>query len=67
MQAFAHNGALRLAKRTKRFGHRVRAQAKEIEQAAIEEGMLTLRMSGLSKIIEGVTTIEEVARVTAAD
>jgi type IV pilus assembly protein PilB len=39
----------------------------ELKAEAIRQGMKTLRMSGLSKIIEGVTTIEEVARVTAAD
>ncbi len=30
----------------------------------IEEGMITLRRSGLHKVMEGVTTIEEVARET---
>ena len=39
----------------------------ELKAEAIKSGMKTLRMSGLSKIAEGVTTIEEVARVTAAD
>ncbi len=36
-----------------------------IKQRAIEEGMLTLRQSGLIKIKNGVTTIEEVLRETA--
>ncbi len=39
----------------------------EIKDAAIREGMLTLRASGLTKIKEGVTTIEEVLRVTFGD
>ena len=36
----------------------------EIKRKALEEGMLTLRMSGLEKIKAGVTTIEEVLRET---
>jgi len=34
----------------------------ELRRKAIEEGMITLRESGLQKIREGVTTIEEVVR-----
>lgn len=41
-----------------------RANSKEIEQMAVEEGMDTLRQAGLAKITEGKTTIEEVSRVT---
>jgi type IV pilus assembly protein PilB len=36
----------------------------EIRKKAIEEGMLTLRMSGLEKIKQGITTVEEVLRET---
>jgi len=36
----------------------------ELRRKAIEEGMITLRESGLHKIREGVTTIEEVVRET---
>jgi type IV pilus assembly protein PilB len=39
----------------------------ELKRAAREAGMKTLRESGLHKIREGVTTAEEVMRVTAAD
>jgi type IV pilus assembly protein PilB len=39
----------------------------EIKQQAIAEGMITMRMSGLRKIKEGVTTVEEVLRSTFAD
>ncbi|MBI2898030.1 MAG: type IV-A pilus assembly ATPase PilB [Deltaproteobacteria bacterium] len=39
----------------------------ELKNEAIQRGMQTLRMSGLSKIIAEVTTTEEVLRVTAAD
>src|SRR3954463_7338009 len=40
------------------------ASALELRRKAIEEGMITLRGSGLRKITEGVTTIEEVLRET---
>ena len=42
----------------------VGATAVEIKRKALEEGMLTLRMSGLEKIKVGVTTVEEVLRET---
>ena len=41
--------------------------ALEVKREAIRLGMKTLRQSGLSKIEEGVTTLEEVLRVTAPD
>lgn len=43
------------------------ASTAEIKKAAIRLGMKTLRMSGLTKVREGVTTIEEVLRVTFGD
>ena len=43
------------------------ATGAELKKAAIKSGMRTLRMSGLTKIKEGVTSIEEVLRVTFAD
>jgi type IV pilus assembly protein PilB len=42
------------------------ASALELRQKAIEHGMVTLRMSGLQKIRDGVTTVEEVVRETVA-
>jgi type IV pilus assembly protein PilB len=42
----------------------VGASALELRRKAIEEGMITLRGSGLRKITQGVTTIEEVLRET---
>ena len=39
----------------------------EIKEAAIQGGMKSLRMSGLEKIKEGMTTIEEILRVTFGD
>jgi type IV pilus assembly protein PilB len=43
------------------------ASTAEIKQEAIRLGMQSLRMSGLKKLKEGVTTIEEVLRVSASD
>jgi type IV pilus assembly protein PilB len=42
----------------------VGASALELRKKAVEEGMITLRRSGLRKVMDGVTTIEEVARET---
>ncbi|MDP2389560.1 MAG: type IV-A pilus assembly ATPase PilB [Acidobacteriota bacterium] len=42
----------------------VGASSLEIRRKAIEEGMITLRGSGLRKIKDGVTTLEEVLRET---
>jgi type IV pilus assembly protein PilB len=42
----------------------VGASGLELRRKAIEEGMITLRQSGLRKVREGMTTIEEVARET---
>src|SRR5213594_2092141 len=44
-----------------------RASAAVIKNQAVTEGMKTLRMVGVEKALEGVTTIEEVWRVTAED
>ncbi|HET9282246.1 MAG TPA: type IV-A pilus assembly ATPase PilB [Candidatus Angelobacter sp.] len=40
------------------------ASAVELKKKAIERGMITLRRSGLIKVKDGVTTLEEVARET---
>lgn len=42
------------------------ASALELRKKSIEDGMITLRESGLHKIRSGVTTIEEVVRETVA-
>ena len=42
----------------------VGASGLELRRKAVDEGMLTLRMSGLRKVKDGVTTIEEVVRET---
>jgi type IV pilus assembly protein PilB len=43
------------------------ASSAELKAAAIRGGMCSLRMSGIQKVTEGVTTIEELLRVTMAD
>jgi type IV pilus assembly protein PilB len=40
--------------------------ANELRQQSLENGMISLRHSGLQKIREGVTTMEEVIRETIA-
>jgi type IV pilus assembly protein PilB len=40
--------------------------AAEIKDAAVEEGMLTLRMDGWMKVMKGITTLEQVIRETSA-
>jgi type IV pilus assembly protein PilB len=40
--------------------------AAEIRDAAVEEGMLTLRMDGWLKILKGITTTEQILRETSA-
>ena len=43
------------------------APAEELKKAAVNGGMRSLRMSGLTKAREGVTSIEEVLRVSFGD
>ena len=38
------------------------ASAIELRRKAVEEGMIGLRQSGLQKIRDGITTIDEVVR-----
>ena len=44
-----------------------RASAAVIKNQAVSEGMKTLRMVGVEKAAEGVTTLEEIWRVTSED
>ena len=39
--------------------------AAEIKDAAVDEGMLTLRMDGWMKVMKGITTLEQVVRETS--
>ncbi len=41
-----------------------RADAREIQRAALNAGMDSMKIDGLRKALQGVTTIDEVARVT---
>jgi type IV pilus assembly protein PilB len=38
----------------------------ELQEQAVKDGMLTLRMDGMQKIRKGITTLEEVVKETAA-
>lgn len=40
------------------------SDANTIKKKAVEQGMITLRQDGARKVLEGITTIEEVFRVT---
>ena len=42
------------------------ASTAELQEQAVKEGMLTLRMDGLVKIRKGISTLEEVVKETAA-
>jgi type II secretory ATPase GspE/PulE/Tfp pilus assembly ATPase PilB-like protein len=44
-----------------------RTSSSTLKQAAIANGMRTLRDDGWVKVLAGVTTVEEVARVTQED
>src|SRR3954469_11246868 len=44
-----------------------RASSSVIKNQAVSEGMKTLRMVGVEKAMEGITTLEEVWRVTSED
>jgi len=41
-----------------------RRSALDIRKKAIEQGMKSLRQDGLEKVLKGITTLEEVLRVT---
>ena len=40
-----------------------RASTQDIETQAVSEGMMTMKQDGYLKVLEGVTTLEEVLRV----
>ena len=40
------------------------SDANALKREAVERGMLTLRQDGAQKVLGGITTIEEVFRVT---
>lgn len=43
------------------------ASTAEVKAEAIRQGMKSLRMSGIEKLVQGITTVEEVLRVSVAD
>ncbi|GAG93009.1 unnamed protein product, partial [marine sediment metagenome] len=40
------------------------SDANRIKQEAIHEGLITLRQDGVAKVLDGISTTEEVLRVT---
>jgi type IV pilus assembly protein PilB len=42
----------------------MRSSSTDIRRAAVAEGMVTLREDGLKKAASGLTTVEEILRVT---
>jgi type II secretory ATPase GspE/PulE/Tfp pilus assembly ATPase PilB-like protein len=44
-----------------------RAASRDLRQYAISAGMITLRMDGWRRACEGLTTVEEILRVTQED
>jgi type II secretory ATPase GspE/PulE/Tfp pilus assembly ATPase PilB-like protein len=44
-----------------------RSSASELRELAIREGMIPLRKDGWNRVAQGVTSIEEVLRVTASE
>lgn len=44
-----------------------KASESEIEQAALEEGMITMFEDGVLKVIQGITSLEEVRRVATVE
>jgi len=40
------------------------SDSNSIEHMAVDRGMLTLRQDGAMKVLKGVTTVEEVLRIT---
>jgi general secretion pathway protein E len=44
-----------------------KATGSELKQRAVQDGMVTLRQDGWRRVAQGVTTIEEVVRVTQTD
>ncbi len=62
---FGRVGIFEVLPITERIGRLIleRSPASEIEKQALEEGMVTMKQDGYLKVIEGITTIEEVLRV----
>jgi len=40
-----------------------RETSEALERQAVEDGMVTMKQDGYLKVVEGITTIEEVLRV----
>jgi type II secretory ATPase GspE/PulE/Tfp pilus assembly ATPase PilB-like protein len=42
------------------------ANSKELMDTAIEQGMITLQRAGVNKVVEGLTSLDEVLRITSS-
>lgn len=62
---FGRVGIFEVMPATEKIGRLIleRAASSDIEKVAREEGMVTLKQDGYLKVIEGITTVEEVLRV----
>ena len=61
-------GALRNVAGTNSFGGAItRASAAQIRDYSLKAGMKTLRQDGWLKVIQGITSVDEVARMTKGD
>ncbi|MCJ7805863.1 GspE/PulE family protein [Patescibacteria group bacterium] len=62
---FGRVGIFEVLPATEKIGRLIleRAASSDIEKVAHEEGMVTLKQDGYLKVIEGITTVEEVLRV----
>jgi type II secretory ATPase GspE/PulE/Tfp pilus assembly ATPase PilB-like protein len=44
-----------------------RASTAEMRDYALQKGMVSLRLSGFERVLDGTTTLEEVLRITKRD
>lgn len=60
-------GIFELVPMSDEIGHEIleNSPASKMEKTAIEQGMITLNQDGYLRVIEGVTTLEEVMRVSS--
>jgi type IV pilus assembly protein PilB len=42
------------------------ANDSELRRVAVEQGMITLQRAGLNKVFEGLTSVDEVLRITSS-
>ena len=62
---FGRIGVFEVMSITEKIGRLIleRAPASDLQKQSVEEGMITMKQDGYLKVVEGLTTIEEVLRV----